>query len=130
MTVAVDVVRRFWDRIEARDWEAVGALLADDVVFDWRHSRERFRGRDSVVAINREYPGGWRIEVLRVLDAGEAVVSEVRVPYREEAEFFVASFFEVEDGLIRGAVEYWIEPGHEEPPEWRRRFSEPRPRDG
>jgi ketosteroid isomerase-like protein len=30
-TAGVQVVRDFWDRIEARDWEGVRALLADDV---------------------------------------------------------------------------------------------------
>lgn len=40
----VEVVRRFWERIEARGWVAVGALLAEDVVFDWRDSGERSGG--------------------------------------------------------------------------------------
>jgi ketosteroid isomerase-like protein len=119
-----EVVFRFWDRIEARDWDAVGRLLADDVEFEWPHSLERFRGRDSVVGVNRAYPEGWSIEVLRVLEAGDVVVSEVRVPFRNEAVFYVASFFEVRDGLIRRAVEYWVEAGQEEPPEWRRAFGE------
>ncbi|HKX25221.1 MAG TPA: hypothetical protein VJP08_02765, partial [Actinomycetota bacterium] len=90
----------------------------------WRHTLERFRGRENVVGYNREYPEGWRIEVLRVLDMGEVVVSEVRVPFREEAVFYVASFFEVRDGAIHRAVEYWVEEGQEEPPEWRRAFGE------
>jgi hypothetical protein len=100
-------------------------VLAPDAEFEWRHSGERFRGRDNIVEMNRAYPEGWSIEVLRVLDAGEVVVSEVRVPFRDEAVFHVASFFEVEGGFVRRAVEYWIEEGHEAPPEWRRRFTEP-----
>jgi ketosteroid isomerase-like protein len=123
VTQASGIVRGFWDRIQARDWGGASALLAEDVVFEWRHSLERFRGRDNVVGMNRAYPEGWTIEVLRVLDAGEVVVSEVRVPYKDEAVFFVASFFEVRDGLITRAVEYWIEAGHEKPPDWRRRFT-------
>jgi ketosteroid isomerase-like protein len=119
-----DVVSRFWDRIEARDWDAVGRLLADDVEFEWPHSLERFRGPDNVVGMNRAYPEGWSIEVLRVLDAGPVVVSEVRVPFKGQTAFLVASLFEVRDGLIRRAVEYWVEAGQEEPPEWRRAFGE------
>jgi ketosteroid isomerase-like protein len=120
-----EVVSAFWDRIKARDWEGVGRLLSDDVLFEWPHSLERFRGRSNVVGMNRAYPEGWSIEVLRVLDSGEVVVSEVKVPFRDEAVFFVASFFEVRDGLIRRAVEYWVESGQEEPPAWRRAFREP-----
>ncbi|MGH2678629.1 MAG: nuclear transport factor 2 family protein, partial [Actinomycetota bacterium] len=77
-----------------------------------------------VVGMNRAYPEGWSIEVLRVLDAGPVVVSEVRVPFKDQTEFFVVTFFEVRDGLIRRAVEYWVEAGQEEPPEWRRAFGE------
>jgi ketosteroid isomerase-like protein len=121
---ASDIIRAYWDRIEARDWDAVGALLAEDVELDWRHSLERFRGRDNVVGVNREYPEGWTIDVLRVLESGDVVVSEVRVPFEDEAVFFVASFYEVRGGLIRRAIEYWIEAGHEEPPEWRRKYGE------
>jgi ketosteroid isomerase-like protein len=124
MMANTEVVARFWDRIEARDWDAVGRCLADDVEFEWPHSLERFRGRDTVVGMNRAYPEGWSIEVLRVLDAGPIVVSEVRVPFKGQAVFFVASFFEVRDGRIRRAVEYWVEAGQEERPEWRRAFGE------
>jgi ketosteroid isomerase-like protein len=119
----VEVVRRYWDRVEARDWDGARALLAEDVELEWRHTGERFVGADNVVGMNREYPEGWSIELRRVLDGGDVVVSEVRVPFKDEAEFFVASFFEVSDGRIRRAIEYWIEAGHEEPPGWRRGFS-------
>jgi ketosteroid isomerase-like protein len=122
--VGAEVVSRFWDRIEARDWDSVGRLLADDVEFEWPHSLERFRGRDAVVGMNRAYPEGWSIEVLRIMDAGEVVASEVRVPFRDESVFLVASFFEVRDRMIRRAVEYWVEAGGEDPPEWRRAFGD------
>jgi ketosteroid isomerase-like protein len=125
VTEASDVVRSYWDRIQARDWDGMAALLAEDVVVDWPHSGERFRGRDNVVGVNREYPEGWAIDVRRVVDGGDVVVSEVRVPFRDEAEFVVASFFEVRDGRIHRAVEYWVQAGQEEPPAWRRRFTEP-----
>jgi ketosteroid isomerase-like protein len=125
VTAAADVVRSYWARIQDRDWVAVAALLAEDAVFDWPHSGERFRGRDTVVGVNRAYPEGWSIDVRRVVDGGDVVVSEVRVPFRDESEFLVASFFEVRDGRIHGAVEYWVEAGGEEPPAWRRRFTEP-----
>jgi hypothetical protein len=125
VTDRVEVVRRFWDRIQARDWEGAGALLAPDALFEWPHSRERFRGRDNVIGMNRTYPEGWAIEPLRILDGGEAVVSEVRVPFRDDTVFYVVSFFDVEGTVIRGAVEYWVEEGQETPPDWRRRFTEP-----
>lgn len=65
---AVEVVRGFWAAIAARDWAAMEELLADDVVVDWPASGERIRGRANVVAVNREYPEGWSIRVLRLAD--------------------------------------------------------------
>lgn len=35
--------------------------------------------------MNRAYPEGWSMDLLRVLDAGDVVVSEVRVPFKDEA---------------------------------------------
>jgi ketosteroid isomerase-like protein len=120
----IDVIRRFWERVEARDWDGAGALLADDVEFDWPHTRERFRGRDNVIGMNRAYPEGWHIEVLRILGHGDVVVSYVRVPLGD-AVSQAASVFEVRDGLIRRATELWVDEGHQKPPQWRRRFTEP-----
>ena len=64
------------------------------------------RGRDNYLAVQREYPEGWHIEVLRIVDGGDTVVSEVRVD-QEGQRFFAASFFELADGRISRAVEYW-----------------------
>jgi ketosteroid isomerase-like protein len=120
----VEVVGRFWERVEARDWDGAGGLLAEDAEFEWPHTRERFRGRDNVIGMNRAYPEGWHIEVLRILGQGDVVVSQVRVTLGD-AVSHAASFFEVRDGLIRRATELWVDEGHQEPPEWRGQFSEP-----
>jgi ketosteroid isomerase-like protein len=124
VTGPAETIQAYWGRIEARDWDGVGAVLAEDVVFEWPHSGERFRGRDAVVGMNRAYPEGWSIDVRRIVEQDDVAVSEVRVPFKDEAVFHVASFFEVRDGLITAAVEYWVEAGQEAPPEWRGRFTE------
>ena len=120
---AQEVVRRFWDRVEARDWNGAAGLLAEDFVAEWPHSRERFRGRDTYIAMNRAYPEGWRIEVKRVIEEGDVVACEVRVPFGDLVSH-LAGFYEVHDGLIRRGTEYWVDEGGQEPPEWRRPFSE------
>src|SRR5262249_51397930 len=61
-----DVVAELWTRFESRDWDGAAELLAEDVVVDWPHSRERLRGRANVVGFNRAYPEGWSIRVLRI----------------------------------------------------------------
>ncbi|MFG1811717.1 nuclear transport factor 2 family protein [Streptomyces sp. NPDC049040] len=121
---AVGVVEALWARVQARDWEGVGALLAEDAVVEWPITRERIVGRANYVAVNREYPQGWSIRVLRILGEGDQVVSEVEVPHVEAGLFRAASFWTVRDGLIVRGTEYWTTVGGEPSQEWRARLVE------
>jgi len=120
MTAAA-VVRSYWERMQARDWQAVHDLLAPDVVLEWPATGERFVGADAVVAVNRDYPEGWSIDVVSVTSgtAGERTVSEVEVTQEGVGVFAAASFWDVRDGLIRRGREYWVQCGGEQPPSWR-----------
>lgn len=115
---AGEVVREFWNRIDARDWPAVKALLADDVELVYPHTGERFRGPEAVVAINAEYPQGWSIDVRRIVAVGDSAASEVAVP-TEGTDYRAATFWTVRDGRITAATEYWTEAGAATPPAWR-----------
>ena len=121
-----ELVIELWRRIEARDWDGLGSLLADDFVLDWPHARARIQGRATYVDFNREYPEGWSIQMLRVVADGNVVVSEVRVPHPTVGPFYALSFFEVEGGLIRRGREYWVEEREDLPPD-RERWLRPMP---
>lgn len=116
---AVDVIKAFWGRIQARDWEGVAELVAADAVVEWPVTRERLVGRANVVAVIRDYPEGWSIQVLRVIGDGDQVVSEVEVPHDELGVFRAASFWTVRDGVIVRGTEYWTTVGGEPAQEWR-----------
>jgi ketosteroid isomerase-like protein len=119
-----EVVAELWRRIQARDWEGVGELLAEDCVIDWPETQERIRGRRNFVELNRNYPEGWSIEVLSIVADGPNVVSEVRVPHPDVGLHYVASFFEVEDGRIVRGRDYWVRVLDEDPPAWRAEWVE------
>lgn len=121
---AVELVTLFWHRIQERDWQGVGDLLADDVVLEWPVTREVVRGRANVVAVNAEYPEGWRIRMLRALGSGDDVVTEVEVPHAGIGVFRAASFWTVSEGRIVWGREYWSMLGAEEPPAWRAQLVE------
>ncbi len=122
---STEVVAELWRRIQARDWDGVGELLAEDFLLEWPNTRIRIRGRTNFVEFNRSYPEGWSIEVLRVIGAGSVAVSEVRVPHPTVGPYYALSFFEVADGrLVRGR-EYWVEERYEEPAPERARWFEP-----
>ena len=52
------VVEAFVRAIEAKDFEAQGALVTDDYVDEMPQSGERIRGRDNARAVAENYPGG------------------------------------------------------------------------
>ena len=122
--VSAEPVRLLWERMEARDWDGVAAQLHPDVVVDWPNTGERMRGRDNYLAVQREYPEGWHIEVLRIVDGGDAVVSEVRVDH-DGKRFFARSFFEVADGRIAARGRVLVGRRAARPPAWRAPWTEP-----
>jgi hypothetical protein len=118
-------VRGFWESIEARDWDAARGLLDDGCVTEWPHSRERFDGGDAYVEVNRAYPEGWHITVLRVAAQGNLAVSEVRVD-QDDQVFFAASFFEFgPSNTVVRLHELWVTSPYEDPAEWRTPWSRP-----
>ncbi|EPH45576.1 nuclear transport factor 2 family protein [Streptomyces aurantiacus] len=120
-----EIVTALWDRMEARDWAGVGALLAEDVVVEWPVSAERIVGRVNYLRVNAEYPEGWSIRVLRIVADGDTVVSEVEVPHEAMGVHRAVSFWTVWDGRIVAGREYWTEVGSAPSPQWRADFVQP-----
>jgi ketosteroid isomerase-like protein len=118
-------VAELWRRMQARDWEGLAELLADDLVIEWPNTRQRIRGRQAYVDFNRAYPEGWSIEVVRLLGEGGTVVSEVRVPHTELGRYDLVAIFEVEDGRVVRGREYWMDEVAENVPPERARWLEP-----
>jgi ketosteroid isomerase-like protein len=117
-----EVVAEHWRRIQARDWDGLGELLADDFLVEWPNAHLQIRGRENYVGFNRTYPEGWSIEVIRIVAEGTTAVSEVRVPHPTVGPYYAVSLFEVEDGLLARGREYWVEERAEEPPPERARW--------
>ena len=111
MTDACAVVEAYWAAAEARDWEAFGALLADDVVYQASQTRERVRGRATYVRFNVEgFPGPWHLEVERILGDGSQAVSWIEFTGSEGRQPGLC-FFELNDaGLISRIDDFWPDP--------------------
>ena len=124
---AGQLVGELWRRIQARAWDRIGELLADDFVLEWPDSGVQIRGRDNFVDFNRAYPEGWSIEVLRIVSDGQTAVSEVHVPHPIVGPHFALSIFDATGGQIRHGREYWLPERHEEPSAERARWFEPMP---
>ncbi|MEU9714565.1 nuclear transport factor 2 family protein [Streptomyces sp. NPDC047976] len=124
------VVARLWERIEARDWDGVAGLVAEDAVIEWPVSGERIVGRANFIAVLRdeEDDTGERsigsVEVLRILADGDLVVTEVEIP-EDHVLYRAVSLWTVRGGRVVGAREYWTSPGQDPAPRWRAVYVEP-----
>ena len=88
------------------------------------HTGERYASADAFIGMQRAYPEGWHIEVLRVVEEDPVVVAEIRVT--QDAQVYpCVGIYRVPRGRISGGTEYWVTAGSEDPPVWRRRFTEP-----
>ncbi|MGV9536214.1 nuclear transport factor 2 family protein [Streptosporangium sandarakinum] len=115
-------VRAYVDSTERRDWEGLGALLAEDVVYEMPQTRERIRGKAAFLRFNMEYPGDWHLELRRVVADGRHAAAwidaRVGAGHQDACVWFETS----EQGLISRIVDYWPEPY--EPPSGREHLVE------
>lgn len=109
-----DVVRRYFETMAGREWEAFGQLVAEDVVYEMPQSTERISGRESYVRFNQEYPGDWKLEVTRLVIDGDRAAASMNFTVGEQ-QMVGLVFLEVTDGLISRVTDFWPEP-YEAPP--------------
>src|SRR5687767_820633 len=70
MPEPADVVLRLLEAVQARDWEAAGALLHPALTCEWPHSAERLEGAEAWLELQRDYPEGWSLRVLGTVADG------------------------------------------------------------
>ena len=95
---------RLWRGLEAHDWAAVRSQFQPNAVVEWPHSGATMRVEE-YLATQRERAahGGGAFMVRRVVTEGRNVVVEGVL-----GEALCAGFYDLHDGLIAGAVEYWV----------------------
>ena len=98
----MNAVERLWRALAARDWAAVRSQFQPHAEVEWPHA-ERRMDVEEYVATQRERAHDRTIRVGRVVTEGRTVVVEARV-----GDAYCAGFYDLHDGLIAGAVEYWV----------------------
>ena len=117
-------VRAYVERAEARDWEAFGALLADDVVYEMPQTRERIHGKQPYLRFNRDYPGDWHLEIRRIVADGRHAAAWIDSRIGDEHQDACIWFDLEDDGLIAKVTDFWPDPY--EPPPGREHLTERR----
>jgi hypothetical protein len=102
-------------------------MSADDVINEFPQSGERFRGRDTIAAMNRNYPASTgtapKATLRRVLKPGEAWIIEATIDYGDGTPISGVTILETgPDGKVVKETDYFGSPF--EAPEWRRQYAE------
>jgi hypothetical protein len=99
---------RLWRALAARDWSAVPRQFHRSAIIERPAAGERL-DLDEFIADHREHAarGDFEVEVLRSLNAGgTTIVIEARAGRAR-----CAGIYDLHEGRIAGAVEYWVPPG-------------------
>ena len=92
---------RLWRGLAAHDWTAVRSQFRPHATVEWPHVG-RSLPVEEYIGLQRERAGR-AIDVRRVVTEGRNVVVEARI-----GDARCAGFYDLHDGLIAGAVEYWV----------------------
>jgi hypothetical protein len=114
-------VERAWRAFAEGDLGPYEEILAEDCVQEWPQSGEVIRGRDNIIAVNRNYPGFPNMKVRELRGAGSLWVGEAELDYHGRRTLY-CSVMEMRDGKIVRETDYFGEPF--EPPQWRARWVE------
>jgi hypothetical protein len=111
MTNAHEVVAHYWAAAQARDWDAFGALLAEDVVYVGPQAREQVCGRGAYLRFNVEgFAYDWSLVVRRIVGEGRHAASWIEFTGREGTQPGLCFFDLAEDGQITRITDFWPEP--------------------
>jgi ketosteroid isomerase-like protein len=114
MTSSQALVSSYWAAAEARDWEAFGRLLAEDVVYEAPMSHERVSGKAAYLQFNAEgFTTGWHLTVQRIVADEGTAASWIEMTDADET-YPGLTFFDIADGLIARITDFW--PQAYEPP--------------
>ena len=111
MPDAHEAVAAYWAAAQARDWDAFGSLVAEDVVYEGPQTRERVRGRAAYVRFNAEgFAYDWHLAVVRIVGEGRSAASWIEFTGVEGTQPGLC-FFELNDaGQIARITDFWPEP--------------------
>ena len=92
----------------------------EDYVLEMPQSGERIVGRDTMRAMQQEYPSPPSIQILRITGAGDHFVVLGRSDYGGDI-YYVANIVEFRDGRIARETRIYGAPF--EPPAWRAKYA-------
>ena len=118
----LDLIKTFWQLFSDQRWDDAMKLLHPRFVAVWPQSKERIVGPRNFIDVNRFYPGNHKIEWVHGFEVAGKVITTVWIAADTGQKTFANSYFDIEDGKIIRAEEYWAEPYPA--PGWRKQWVE------
>ncbi|HYD78816.1 MAG TPA: nuclear transport factor 2 family protein [Paucimonas sp.] len=112
--VFAGLIRQFWKTTADRDWEGLGKVVHEHVLYEVPQTRERVRGRAGFVEFFATYPGEWTLEVESIVNDDKQAVTKIAFNV-DGASVTGITFFEFRDRLISRITDYWPE-SYDPPP--------------
>ncbi|MEV4265576.1 nuclear transport factor 2 family protein [Kribbella sp. NPDC049584] len=100
--------------------EAEHEMRTEDYVLEMPQSGERIVGRDTMRAMQQEYPNPPSIQILRITGSGDHFVVLGRSDYSGDI-YYVANVVEFRDGRIARETRIYGAPF--DPPPWREKYA-------
>ncbi|MFC5265373.1 nuclear transport factor 2 family protein [Kribbella qitaiheensis] len=119
-----ELLERLWptDGQLALSAEAEHEMRAEDYVLEMPQSGERIVGRDTMRAMQQEYPSPPSIQIQRIIGSGDHFVVMGRSDYSGDI-YYVANIVEFADGRIAKETRLYATPF--DPPPWRAKYATP-----
>ncbi len=135
-----EIVEKFFQALNAQDWDRVEAWLDAEYVWEMPQSGERVRGVQNNRAMNENYPGLPQVEtrritgshdkwvttpsftVLKITGTGDDYVTESLANYPDGSVWHAVDFFHFRESKILRHTAYFAPSS--EAPEWRSRWVE------
>lgn len=112
------IVEQYWNLFDECNFDLAGTFIDPNVKVIWPNTQEIFKGRDNFILTQKNYPGTWKIRIVKLISIDDIVLSVVKVTSIDNSQsFYATSFFEFAGDYIIKITEYWGEIS--EPPEWR-----------
>ena len=101
--------------MDNQEWDKLLEFFDYDAQIYWPNTNERF-SVEKFVEINRNYPGDWRVNIKKILNSYNTVISVVGLTDGQKSLHAISFFYFVE-GFVASLEEYWSEDGS--PPDFR-----------
>jgi ketosteroid isomerase-like protein len=119
----------FADVVRTHDWDHLGDYIAQDAVWDYPQSGERFRGLSNIRAQLEEVIGGTSYALtptytlVAVDGSGDRGTAVVRVRYPDGSRWWAVNLYRLRDGKVTRTRVFFAP--EFEPPDWRAPYREP-----